>query len=295
MKPIEILSALPQWAKASPQNIFSSPAWAMPCRLGDNPCMLRHDETRPEDVLPLAVRFEDEDHTLGLTDSPAFPELHSVWNARADVPEQILLALVEKDCGAFLQLLENAARRQLKIVGIKDSSPEGCECLKLDGDAPVSFTLDLSPMLVETFGQLRNIDTGHPSITDATIAAEVEYASFALSAAELSSLAPGDALLLPEIGSLAPHIVADGRFALSENGLSPWKDEGLLRVCAALPSGITLGTLFNATEDTPPQMPQPPQENAPLKLVRFGKTVAHGHLINLAGQPAFTPDTPQAT
>ena len=118
MKPIDILSSLPSWSKASHEDILSSPAWAMPCRLGDTPCTMRQAKTRPAEVLPLAVRFEDEELILGLADTPAFPELHAVWDSRADVPDAILLALVEKDCGAFLQLLENAVRRQLKIVGL---------------------------------------------------------------------------------------------------------------------------------------------------------------------------------
>ena len=42
MKPLEILSSLPKWAKASSGSLLDSPAWAMPCRLGDVAPIGRH-------------------------------------------------------------------------------------------------------------------------------------------------------------------------------------------------------------------------------------------------------------
>ena len=47
MKPLEILSALPKWANAAPESLLDSPAWAMPCRLGDASATLRAAEVRP--------------------------------------------------------------------------------------------------------------------------------------------------------------------------------------------------------------------------------------------------------
>ena len=296
MKPIDILSALPPWSGASPETVIASPAWAMPCRLGDKQCVMRLDAIHPADTLPLSVLFENERHVLGLADSPAFPELHAVWNARADIPAPILLALAEKDCGLFFQMLENVVRRQLKVEGVaQDQTGSGGQtafCRVSSDDADMfSFTLDLSPTIVEAFGQLRNIDAAHSSVRDAVLDADAEYAAFALSENELGALSPGDALLLPEIGTLTPRIVADGRFALSESGLAPWKDDGLIRVCAAIPSGIVLGALFDAIEGNIPPMPPVPQGNAQLRLVRHGKTISSGRLTFLAGHPAFTPDS----
>ena len=289
MKPIDILSSLPSWSKASHEDILSSPAWAMPCRLGDTPCTMRQAKTRPAEVLPLAVRFEDEELILGLADTPAFPELHAVWDSRADVPDAILLALVEKDCGAFLQLLENAVRRQLKIVGLAQVS-DASACFEIDGEEPVVFTLDISPSIAEAFGNLRNIDVSHPSVRDAVLEAEAEFAAFALSAEELSSLAAGDAILLPEMETLAPRFIVDGRFSLSENGLAPWKDEGLVQVRADVEGGVTLGAMLDAIDGKIPPMQSVPQENAPLRLVRLGRTVCNGRLAMLAGHHAFSPD-----
>ena len=293
MKPIEILSSLPEWANASPDAIMSSPAWAMPCRLGAKHCIMRLDAVRPAETLDLAVRFENEDHLLGIAPSQAFPEISAVWNSRADVPEPVLLALVEKDCGELLQLLENAVRRQLKIVGIANSGESGQRTLAAqispsDESEPIVFTLDVSPGITEVLGQLRNIDVTHPSVRTARIPSETEYATFALSAAEISSLASGDVLLLPEVGTIPPRIVAAGKFAISSAtaGTTPWNDEGLLRVCAAESSTIELGALFDADAEPAPAIP-PPQENAPLKLVRQGETVASGRFGSLSGQRAF--------
>ena len=121
MKPLEILSALPQWAKASADDLLASPAWAMPCRLGEQNCMMRLDGTCPSETLDLLVRFGNEEHVLGLRDCESLQELHAVWPTRAEVPEPILLALVEKDCGTLFQLLENAVRQQLGVIGLASS------------------------------------------------------------------------------------------------------------------------------------------------------------------------------
>ena len=292
MKPIDILASLPQWATATPSEILASPAWAMPCRLGEKQCLMRLDAIRPAETLNLAVKLENEDHILGITDSPDFPELHAVWPSRADVPEPVLLALVEKDCRPLFQLIENSARRQLKIAGLA-SAPADAESktafaqLHADGAPLFSFTLTLSPALESAFGQLRNLDAKHAAIRETPLNAEAEYATFALSAADFASLAPGDALLLPEIGSHMPRLIVEGRLAVAENGVSEWKDNTLPRVCAAEPISIAAGTLLDAAERAPEGLLAQPAENAPLNLVRAGKTVAQGRLDRIGAQFAF--------
>ena len=296
MKPLEILAALPQWAKSSPAELLTSPAWAMPCRLGEQNCTMRLDAPQPAETLDLIVKFGDEEHLLGLCDSENLQELHAVWSSRADMPEPILLALVEKDCGPLFQMLENSIRRQLGIVGIA-KSPSGTDTPLLaqvrsaDGAPIVSFTLSSSPAIAETLGQLRFIDVNHPSVRDAVLPATVEYASFALPAADLSSLAPGDALLLPEIGTMQPRQIVSGLFAIGEKDVSGWKDDGMLRVVAAEQVSTTAGTLVDvATGGDAPALPQPPP-NTPLRLVRFGKAVATGRLETVGDQKAFVVDT----
>ncbi len=126
MNTLDLLSYFPPVCDWSPEQILASPAWAMPCRLGSEEGRLVSDGALlPADPLCLAVRFADDSATLALADSPLFPELHALWSSRAEVPSPILLALVEKECGPLLQLLENAARRQLKIVSLAQERPAG--------------------------------------------------------------------------------------------------------------------------------------------------------------------------
>jgi len=301
MKPNEILAAFPQWADMSPDAILESPAWTLPCRLGDKPCTMRFDALRPSETLDLAIRFEDEVHVLGIADSPAFPELHAVWPSRADVPEPILLALVEKDCGEFLQLLENAVRRQLKIVGLAAASeaPAGktaCAQVIVDDAPAVVFTLDLSPMVTSTLGQLRNIDASHPSVSDTALDAEIEYAAFTLPSADLAALSPGDALLLTEIGTLPPRTIVAGRLVVSDAGVSEWTDDARLRVCAAEASSVMMGAILAAADGSAGDAAagsaddaaaKTPPENTQLKLVRNGATLAAGFLGHVGSQTAF--------
>ena len=297
MKPLEILTSLPQWSKASADDLLASPAWAMPCRLGEQNCMMRLDATLPSETLDLLVRFGEEEHVLGLRDSESLQELHAVWPTRADMPEPILLALVEKECGMLFQLLENSIRRQLSIVGLASHSlaPDVpallAQVYSADGTPVVSFSLSSSPALVAALGQLRFLDAKHPAVRDGALSAEVEFATFALPAADLAALAPGDALLLPEIGTVPPRRIVDGRFLVGENGVVDWKDDGALRIIAAEPAVLTVGELLDlATGDAAAPAPQPLPANMPLRLVRFGKPLATGRLCAIGAQQAFVVD-----
>ena len=297
MKPIEIISALRPWANASAADLLASPAWAMPCRFGEQSCTMRLDTPRPAETINLLVRLGDDEHVLGICDSPALAELHAVWPARAEMPEAILLALVEKDCGPLFQLLENAVRRQLGIVGISPSAPDPDArllCARLrsaEGNPMVAFSLTSSAAVVSALGQLRFLDVAHPAIHDVEIPSEVEFATFALPAADLAAIAPGDALLLPEVGTMPPRRIVGSRLLLGDGGVTDWKDEGMLRVLALDPASTTVGTLVDhATGNAAPSEPSPIPANAPLRLVRFGKTLATGRLEAVGAQQAFVVD-----
>ncbi len=288
MKPFEILSAIPQWANATPDQILDSPAFAMPCRLGDEAAVLRLGAVEPGDTLDLAVRFGDEPHTLRLAKSPCFPELAKIWDSRAEIPEPILLALAEKECGALFQLLENAVRRQLRLVGLADpaDTPDARTLPAQVSD--IVFTLTRSPAVVDALGVLRNLDLSDPSLRAGELGAEVEYAAFALPAPDLALLAVGDALLLPEIGSIPPRLLADGRFTVDENGVSPFADDGRCRIIGAEPRAVTLGELFDAAENQSEKAERPESgDGLQLRLVQNGKTLANGHLGRVGEQPAF--------
>ena len=301
MKPLEILLSLPQWKKATAEALVDSPAFALPCRLGDEPVQLRPAPIEPavSELLGLSVSFGDEPHTLGLARSPRFPELNKLWDNRADVPEPILLALVEKECGPLFQLLENAVRKQLRLVGLDDSvrsdvaAPRPFLNLCVSAPAreetdaaPICFALTRMPTVVAALGVLRNLDLTHEAIRSEQLSAVVEYAAFTLPEGDLASLAPGDAVVVSEIGTVPPRWIVDGRFALDGGGVSPSADDALVRVRAAESATLPLGAVLDAAEGKVPDVPAL-SDGSQLRLVRGGRTCATGCLGRVGDQPAF--------
>ena len=231
MNTLDLISSLPPFRDWSAAEILASPAWAMPCRLGpEEGRLVSGGALLPADPLRLAVRFADDPATLALADSPLFPELHALWSARAGVPEPVLLALVEKECGPLFQLLENAAGRQLAVDGLAAPAADAAGATgegrgpspnptpgrapdprlstrdlrpfslrRASGEELCSFALSLPPAVLESFGALRNLDVAHPSVRNAAFPAVVQLAAPALSSSDLESVAPGDHLLLPEV------------------------------------------------------------------------------------------------
>ena len=287
MKPFEILSALPRATSSTPAQILDSPAFAMPCRYGEEPAVLRPAAVRPADTLSLSLLFGDEPHTLSLARSPRFPELDALWDSRADVPEPILLSLAEKECGPLFQLLENAIRQQLRLAGMAPPFDPDSTALALEV-ADITFTLARTPTVEAALGSsLRHLDLSHSDIRAISLPAETEYAAFALPPADPATLAPGDALLLPEIGTVAPRLLVDTRFVLDASGVAPFIDDARCRVVAAEPQTLTLATLFDAADSTPPAPPPSPSPSAPLRLLLSGRTLATGRLDTLGSHPAF--------
>ena len=284
MNTLDLLSSLPPFRGWSPAEVLASPAWAMPCRLGSEEGRLVSDGALlPADPLRLAVRFADDPATLALADSPLFPELHALWSSRSEVPAPILLALVEKECGPLLQLLENAAGRQLAIDGLQVPKFEGSQVpssepsnlrtfepsngsskehpfrlLRSSGEELCSFALTLPPAVLESFGALRNLDAAHPSVREQEYSAQIQLAEPVLSSDDLASLAPGDHLLLPEVkpapaespDGQAPScpeasLIVSGLLAAAPSGLASWTDPGTLRVVLSDPATLPLGDLLD--------------------------------------------------
>ena len=290
MKPFEILSSLPQWSGLGPDAIVDLPAFALPCRLGDESATLVLGATHPADTINLSIRLEDEPHVLSLARSPRFKELDAIWDSRADVPEPILLALVEKDAGPLLQLVENAVRRQLKLVGLAEAeSPDAPVFFAQVED--IVFSLTRSATVTAAIGNLRNLDLTHESIRSVTLPSLTEYAAFSLTTSEASGLSIGDAVLLPEMGTVPVRLVVDGRFAVDANGVTRYNAGDLVHVFDATAKDITLGELFDAAE-APRAIETTP--SGELRLVADGKTLAVGRLDRLGDQSAFIVETPAA-
>jgi len=287
MKPFEILSALPQWSRLSAEAIVDSPAFAMPCRLGDETATLVLGAMPPADAISLSITLDDEAYVLSLGRSPRFKELESVWDSRADVPEPILLALVEKDAGLVFQLIENAVHKRLKLVGLGASdSPEARNLVAQVAD--VVFAITRTPAVVSAIGNLRNLDLSHESIRSTPLRAVAEYAAFALPQSDVAGLEVGDAVLVAEIGTIPPVLVVDGRFTVGEGGVSRHDAGELVRVVDAERKDVTLGDVFDAAES--PRAPDA-KPSGPLKLVVGSKTIATGRLDRLGNQPAFVVES----
>ena len=287
MKPFEILSSLPQWTGLGHDAIVDSPAFAMPCRLGDESETLVLGAVQPVDTIRLSILLEDEPHVLSLARSPRFKDLDAIWDSRADVPEPVLLALVEKDAGQVLQLVENAVRRQLKLVGL--AAPDSSDARTVFAQvSDVVFTLTRSSTVAAAIGNLRNLDLSHDSIRSVVLPAVSEYAAFALSAGDIAGLSVGDAVLLPEIGTSPTRLIVDRRFVVDGNGVSRYNAGDLAHVVDATSKDVTLGELFDAAESPSAVATMP---SGALRLVCNGKTVAVGRLDHVGDQSAFIVET----
>ena len=194
-----------------------------------------------------------------------------------------MLALVEKDAGTVFQLIENAVHKRLKLVGLATpDSPDGRTLVAQVDD--IVFAITRTPAVVSAIGNLRNLDLAHESIRSTPLRVVTEYAAFALPQTDIDGLEVGDAVLLPEIGTVPTGLIVDGRFAVGEGGVSRFAAGGLVRVVDAEPKEITLGEVFDAA-DTPRTTDAKP--SGPLKLLLGAKTVATGSLDRLGDQSAF--------
>ena len=268
----------------------------MPCRLGDESATLRPASVEPaeSETLALSISFGDEPHMLCLARSPQFPDIDKTWDSRADMPEAILLALVERECGPLFQMLENAVRKQLRLVGLVpagSSDGQKAKALRLQTSNPSDIVLSItrSETVVSALGVLRNLDLAHESIRSLPLIAQIEYAVFAMSESDIASLAPGDAVLLPEIATIPPRLVVADRFLLDANGVAPHEEDALVRVRLADTRAISLGEVFDAIE-TPPQQTDA-VSGAQLRLVRSGRDIATGRLDRIGDQNAFIVET----
>ncbi len=272
MNAFELLQKWPSWERAGAGTIFDSPAWAMPVRWKDIPCVLRRSGVTFRDVLGISVRLDDEENFLGICNREAFPDLHTLWDVKNNLPDALKLALVEKECGPLFQILENALRRQLNVLGVAPAENRegttGFELIGQNGKPLVSFVLKVDTDMVRTLGLLKYIDLNHDSILSMERAARAVYASFTLEEEEIAGLAAGDYLMLPEIGSSQPTWQVEDQ-----------KSE-MLQVCAPDTMQITFGQF--ASEELP-EIPKPNE----LILMRRGKILARGRIATLVQQPAF--------
>ncbi len=201
MDALQLLREWPCWARAGAQAVLDSPAWRRPVKWNDGAASLTRLDGGVGDSLDLDVSFDGEAHVLGIGDSPAFPDLHLLWASRGALPREVLLALVEKECGALFQLLEDVFRRQFSVLGLAEPREErgDATAFHLEGrGVTLDFELDLPPVFVGELGRLDDLDPLHESIRAMTREAEADYGTVPLDAAAVDALAVGDFVLLPE-------------------------------------------------------------------------------------------------
>lgn len=191
-----LLLEWPSLVKANAETILSSPAWRMPVSFAGGEFVLTKSNAALNDTIDIRVTFDDEEHILGIGDSPAFADLHLLWAKRAELPPEILLALVEKECGPLFQMLEDSVRKQFSVKGFSDAKPVNPVVFELANVAV--FSLDLSPAVAMAFGKLECLDPSHAAIRSLERDAAAEYAVLMLTAEEISSMKAGDFVMLPE-------------------------------------------------------------------------------------------------
>ena len=273
MNEMHILSSWPGWAEKTPEDLLRHEAWSMRVRWGDDEARLRFGDNRPRDVLALKIAFDDEVHFLGIGRRETFPDLAALWDRKDDIPGTLVLALVEKECGKLLQLLENAVRHQLKVIGLADRSERegtrGLVVVDASGTIVASFALEVSPLVAEAFGDISAIDASHGSIRSMTRPAFAEYAAFSLGE-ESSAFSTGDYLLVPELDNpAAARWCVDGP-----------EDDGKFRLRSVKPEQVAFSSFADGT------MPEIPMPDA-LDLYRGSHKVASGRVARLGVQSAF--------
>lgn len=256
MNALELLREWPTWKRANAETILNSPAWRMNVDYGGEiASIVKVDGPINAPLLSLEVTFDDSTHLLTIGDSPAFPDLHLLSARLAELPPEVVLALVEKECGNLMQTLENVFRRQLRLKRIVEVSAGGTAFALAGGKAAISFAIDLDPAMVQTIGALRNLDVTHESIRSMTRDCLAVYAEFSLAAEEVGALAPGDHLVVPT-GSTATWSVE-------------LPDDDKVRAVASESVPIP----FSAFADG--QMPPCPPPSS-LRIVQAGRTIAVG-------------------
>ena len=153
MSAFDILKTWPSLSTATADEIFAHPAWAMPCQWGDERCMLRRAMSKPRDIVGIAIMLDDDAHFLGIGNREAYPDLHELWSCKKELPPALVLALVEKECGNLLQLIENVVRRQVSVTSLDDPEKRsGALAFEVvsqaDGSIRSSFVLDVKPSAV---------------------------------------------------------------------------------------------------------------------------------------------------
>jgi len=267
----ELIGGWPGIGALPADEILAHPAWKLSVDCGGAAADLfavATSETLPDELL-VSVTLDGEPHLLGLADSAAFPDLHLLWPRRSELPDALVVALIEKEAGDLLQTVENVVRMELRVLGLVAAADAGGKpprrAFRLSGDGPeMSFSIDLSPETVEALGVLDNIDTGHDAIRSLTRSVRAEYAAVAIPASAVPAMTVGDCLLMRgDMPSWVTEVPADDR----------------LRVCSSREEAFAFAQF--ADEALPPVPPA-----SELTLYHRGRPVAEAVPTTVGDAPA---------
>jgi hypothetical protein len=123
--------------------------------------------------------------------------------------------------------------------------------------------------MIRTFGQLRFLDVNHESLREMTRSANAVYATFDLSPEDISGIAVGDYLMLPEI-----EAKIGGEWKCS------FPNDGRLRIISREKTSIAFSTFVDGNF---PILPEP----GALELRNGDSVIARGRLGALCSRAAF--------
>mgnify|MGYP003318607796 CR=1 FL=1 len=275
MKSFELIESLAVFRRMTPAEILAHPAWRLPLTWQESESFLRSDAVAPAEAIWLNVRFEKEECALGLVPSPEFPDLSALFPIRDQVPQAIILAVIEKEVGPLFQALENTMRREFAVVGLREEgAPAESTAFRVtdgDGEDRASFALSFTPALVADLGRLDFLDAGHDSIAAMRVKGEMVFAEFDLTDAEIAALKVGDHLLLPELAEDTPGAFCpDDQLRVDR-----------VRVAASKPVELAFADIVAGAEG----MRSAPVDD--LTLALGARRIASGRRVTLGEQPAL--------
>lgn len=216
----ELLKKWPGWANANAARVLASPAWRLETRFAGKPAVLTRDlggsGEVPSSRISLSVTQDGAPGVLTFAPSPLMPDLWLLRDRLDALPREVLLALVERECGPLFQFFEDVGRQSFAVSGLADSPSTGLAFRLAAEGGEIRYAIDVPASVEQAFGQIANLDAAHESIRAMTRDVTACHAALDLSDDEAAALAPGDCLMLPSgsEGSWLLEIPSDDRVRL---------------------------------------------------------------------------------
>lgn len=264
----ELIRSWPSLKKASADKVLASPAWRMDvafARMRDR-LTIGGIGCASEEEIYLKIALEGKNHILGVGDSPLYADLHALWSRKHHLDKNIVLALVEKECGALFVLIEHVFGADLVVKGILDKLPDGTRTAFRTSN--LAFSLDLTSEMRLQLADLSYLDAKHDAIRSMTRSARADYAKVELDERAIMGLGEGDVIPLG-IGYLS-----------SAN----WNLEGFAAEETHIVASEARELRFaDFADETLPAI----EPSDSLLLVKGDSTIAEGELFDLGGIPCF--------